>query len=1813
MPDIAVWDLVAPYFLLGEELTDVHAALAVLRAEEWESAEDFSGVVVRGRARFHGSVRPWVDLQRMSLGVTAGNTEGGPRDDPTQRDPWLDLRDTTVDFHLVAPRVQAATVQAALAAVPPAAPLADALAALDGDLADPPPSDYPSSEFVLDLVLTSAVLRPPGLYPAKLRADGLLEPDPTFTSVAITLPKIKLRLAQTSVVDPQPTLTLLSLGASGLDDPGDLRVAQLATMDPPYAFIGSGRSLGFGFRSAVLDLSDGATPPDVLSQFGFDESWTGVYFPEIRLFVAPQGAEGLAVDVGVRNLLVGLGDHAGITGDFEADVINQGSGDLKLGARFYTPDGSAIGITRLADGRAEAMLPPRTRMIVDVSGRRPPYVTSTTIDGGAATGDRVIDLTMDAGERTIVITASADGTTATLTITARPRSAGAALVAPPGAPGEPATVTASSTTRGGVAVDGPRLVIDSQTQQQVTLRLEDRSLATWTVDGAAADGGASTRLITIELPPGDPKSIQATGAGTTTTAPVYLHFDDPDNATDKQLVTYAANAHNTHTTPALDEGNDPNWLPGGSDVRDSSLHKEALRSIAGSTIGVVGHASFEERTAADYNDRLSERRAKVAAAVYESLRKDPDLPALPTVTFNIVGHGSTFARPAQDAGSPRREWWRAELASAVTVPGAITTGIVERPPPDDEPDRRVDPPVERPDKPPFFRSIGVKVRFIRGEFIAFELHGEIDIDTAAEEALRDRAPADDTPQFRALSSNPADGIVAYRGVFTRNPSDDEWALMLMFGANPADVDGLAMTGAPAGSTVPRSVGRDVLGLYTLFLPLIAEAAPETPADGETADLVLTGALAALPLALAGTGWFIVERWVWYGAELRTLQRDGAWSTAVLLDVEVGVSASIDFGGEPLITIARERPLKARYKAVGFRFGSSPAGALILHPIFDSSRGYTLDIAPESLEVREPLGNILRIVGARISRSNPVMLEVELGGAVDLGVVALDRCGVRVTLDGSPPSVELTALGASVNIPGALEGAGYFRIDQAGFAGRVDLTVVPLDLRVAAAIRVENIPAAAGGPATGVAVALEVEFPVAIPLANSGLGIYGLIGLFAMHFSRNEALDAASTTKALSWLRRAEGDPTRIEDPSLWKADVDAWAFGVGAIVGTMGSSVVFNMKGIVLLELPGPRLLLMMKANLLVPMPDLKGDAEGTLLAVVDLDMVANTLTIGIVVDYEIDPILHIRIPVEAFYDTDDPELWHIYVGKYADPVRARVLFVFTGTAYLMLVGEGTGNPDLPTNLPKPAGFAIATGLHVSMLWGSRPARLYAELAAGFDAILGFSPILVAGKIYARGELRLFIVSLSARADLDVRLGELPGTDDNGYRVHGEVCGSVDFFFFEIEGCVELTLEDDAPPPISIPTLVSGLSLISRSPALVHGSGSDQPIDAALAEAIEGASAPNWGTLTGDARRAAEVPIDAIPVVMCTAPPFDGPHPADTGRPDVTFRGDALGGASGGREVQRSDDHLTYDLESVELVGPVTAGNMPATWWTLRPPTEANESAQLALLSWVPNPTPKALQSSETLEETVKDRWGTVCWTAAPPTRVLWTFRFEPLGPSDSGWGLVGEPWPDPPETVRSSPAPTELDVTERWRCGDPVADDLRGIALAEVVGAQVGCPQKKNGRLDVRDVVLAPTSAGAAVLARQVETIDEPLVSPTELFRRLDLGHDLPRSALLPTTSIDGGVTRAAAFVSPRKCPSRILASPALRSPAAGAALGRGQRGGSPRPLGGPRVRARRPRGRGRPSSGPVRGCLGAPVRGAAAPAAPPVRAGGRRGWDDR
>jgi hypothetical protein len=1769
VPDVALWDLVAPYFLLGNAAGNAHVALEVLAVDSYEEASDPTADVLRGRARIHADVNLWFDPTNFSFGIRATNGPGHPNDDPTRRDPWIDLRDTTIDFQLLAPRIPSAIVQSGQAPIdanpPPAFIATDAvLDALDTAPFGAPFafSDYPSTEFVLDLVVTSAVLRPPFLQPAKLQDDGLLVPDPAFKDVTLTLPKLKLQIRHGSAVGSQPQINILSFGATGLDDPGDPGVAQMVTMDPPYAFIGSGRTVGFGFRSAVLDLSNASTPPAVLAQFGFDEAWTGVYFPEIRLFLAPQGAKGWAVNAGARNLLLGIGASAGVTGDFLLDVINQGDAP-RIGARFFGPGGQPIALTRTSLTTAEVVLPPNSTVVADVEGGTPPYASLITIGNAQSTaGEMAVDMTTPV--QTIVVSGSASASaispakpTPTLTITARLGKA----VSPPGGTTTlaggvpPATVTKTASQHAGVTFATPRLVIASQTATDVTVRLDDGSSAIWTI-GTGAPSASPAATATFALVPDEEKDVKAEVAGPTTKAPIYFHYDEPDQNEDAQLAAYALNEELTHTAESKDTTIEHGWS-GGVAVTSSPEYAAALRGIpTGTQVVLVGHASWDgDDTKVVPNQLLSERRAKVARNLYDKLA------GVNRLKFTLDPRGFSDARTAQQppANEPRRRWWRVELKTAVPTAGVVTTGTVKRPP---IPQQGapvpvpvvVDPPSKPPGPPPFLHSIGAIVRIVRDEFVAVELHGEVDFDTAAEKRLRDaqgQTGVANPPKFKPVRTpNAGDGIVDFRGVFTRNPGSDEWALDLTFGSDPADVDGLVMAGSlPGQPALERSDGRNVLGLYALLFPLLSAGTPDDPAQDSVADILLTDALLAVPFALALTPWFTVQRIIWYGGEVRVRQHNGAWSTTLFVDIETAVSAEIGFGKSlKLLTIAPETPLVARYKAVGLRFGVKADGSQEFHPVFDSSKGYTLDMSkPGALTVAPPLGNFLRVDGAKIAKTNPTIFEVNFASAVDLGVVSLDRCGVRVTFQDNP-KVELTELGVSVDIANVIKGNGYLKLSDTGMAGRLDLALVALRLRIAAELVVAEIPKldantglATGGPATGVAVSIEVEFPVAIPLWSTGLGLYGLLGLFAMHFGRNEAPEEQSQTKALDWLKRAKGDPTTLivkdpKEPQLWTPRVDHWAFGVGALLGTMGSSVVFNMKGVFMLELPGPRLLLMMKANLLVPMPDQTGDAEGTMLAVVDLDAGRGTLTIGIVIDFTIDPILELEIPIEAFFDSKIPKNWHIFLGRYDKQIRAVIFGVFRGSGYLMLAGDGKQgdgfDPDqqgdgFDPDLPRPSGFVIAAGLSVSMLWGDRSVGLYAELSAGFDAIIGFSPLLVAGIIQARGELKLFIISISASATLEVRLGQLPGEPpSSGYKIHGEVCGSIDLFFFEIEGCVDFTVEGD-PPPMAFPPLVDGVTLVNRSPALAHGTGTDDPVDGGLGDAV----------VSKIDLTIPVVPIDAIPVVMFSAPPMaDG----------VTFAGTALGGASGGREVERSTDKMTYTLASVELIGPgLSSGPTPATWWTLRPPNEANESAQLALLSWVPNATPKALMASEELTQNVEDRWGTVCDKAAPPAQVLWTFRFEPLGPSVPGWSVDGEAWPDPPQTVRSTEPATVLGVDERWRCGDPMVDPFRGILPAEVVGALVACPQASPKGAIALSSPPPIAAAGARMLGPKLPgVIEEPRITQTEMTRRLNAGIPVSgtaRSQVIvdrDVASVAGTGATASAIVF-RRCSSRILAAP--------------------------------------------------------------------------
>lgn len=898
-------------------------------------------------------------------------------------------------------------------------------------------------------------------------------------------------------------------------------------------------------------------------------------------------------------------------------------------------------------------------------------------------------------------------------------------------------------------------------------------------------------------------------------------------------------------------------------------------------------------------------------------------------------------------------------------------------------------------RPRFVSDLAARLRLVRNAVTLLEITGRIDL--GGEVARRTGPLGDETGPLRFRL-----GLRL----------DDGWRADLRLEGSG---DGALWRTVSSGGDDPV---RDTLGAFAVFAPLLAGAAPAAGPSGFAA----IGVAAGMSAAVAGSRWLTTRSLSLLGAELvvRT-PAAGAPQAFLFFDVEVELQLSADAEGLELL---RTRvPLKVRQRAIGLRLDFGPdGGAPRLEPVFDPVRGFGLDLRdPGVLTVPGPLGDLLQPEGVRMARSNPLALEVDLVLKADLGVVSVDRSSVRVPLDGGGGPT-LTALGARVDVPGLLNGGGYLRLQPGGgIAGRMDAALTPpLGVRVAAGAAVDRVHDD-GTALSAVLVTLGVELPVGIPLASSGLGLFGFHGLFGMHYRRRE--DAGET--ALDWfVGPAQGDATRIE---AWEPAAHTWALGLGTVIGTMEGGFVLNAKGMVVLEVPGPRVLLAMKLSMLAARPPTKGQpSTGALLAVIDVRR--ESLTIGVVAEYALKPLLELRAPVEAFFDFEDAERWHLDVGGIPPklPVSVKVLTSFRADGYLLVHGDGI--PDFP---PRPLhGLAIAAGLRAALTWGPEPIGLYLRVAAQADLGISFKPLLVVGTLTLSGELHLFVVSVEASASAEVIVSP------DAFFVSARVCGSVDFFFFEVSGCVRLELgrrPSELPPP---EPLVRALSLHSRSPALARGSGADRAVDGSLGDAARLVDGQWQGTPP-------TVPIDAIPVLQLELRPAVDPACTFRGRP-IPPKLPPNGW------VRRGERFYRYTLRSVALDGAIDAGETPVVWWDRQPQAVAGDDTevQLALLSWVPDPTPVAAERTVSLDERVKRRWGDLCRPVAPPARVLWSFERAHLGPSPPGWTRQGVPWPDEPGTLRLSPPATTLTVTEPWRRDDQLLDALLRVTPAHLVGA---------------------------------------------------------------------------------------------------------------------------------------------------------------------
>lgn len=1728
MGKLALADVVRPYLFLGVDLGPaVQELLEFLHVDEYDTAIDDNGVAIWGIARIDQS-----SSGSPTFSPFAGNQPNSGADSDAAI--AFDWHDPSITFRLTTARQPAASldptqlsdaaVQAALGALGPGTGTAA--------------TDFPNTQFRLDLLFNLVTLTFPSLIGAK-PAGAFLAPDPENPTVKIDLPRILVRIDQDSGADTDIDVDLGTWGAETLDD-ADEAITSLVRMRPTYALTDGG-TFGFGIEKAVIDFSATRTPPDLVERFGIGDDFKGIHLPEVRIFFSTERTTGTAGNVGARDLVIGLAPEAAVWGDLNFDLDFRGEA-IAVGLRLYSvagerlvPSGMEAVTGDPADSERYQISVPSTAgpetenylLYVDVTAGAAPFtITAVTgldrptepDDHGTFPDDAFFDTHADAEDLSALSRTrlfSHDQRIA-IRITSRNPAQRRTLLLDviPDREAAPAASTAGS----GSAPDA-HLEVTTPAPAGVSVRIVDDTDPSRVVvaidppDGTVTGFPVTDGRATIPLAAGASQDIEVTwtvpAEGRLGRLVGYFRFDEPGRNETVASATVSATPIGPASPSPLDL------------AKFRQAYKERAAGGTAPRVRVDAYASFEAGANQAHNAALSQRRAHaltdlLVAAVPGLSAADVDVAAWgedghatdegagpdPRLVRGQTPDNQSALSASHHPASYEPAAFRTAVASFIgpTTGTSVLTGVLQRDEAE-QPDRAPAPAPPASQQPDWLRSIGATIRWER-EFIpiAGELRMTVDFQTAHEEGLEqfrndveDVRPGLEAPNEGRLPTagstpNPDDGVVEFRVAITYDPSTGTFSEVLVARAGEGDRDGLWSWGeipaADATGEPDTDPWRDLLGLYFTLAPLTAATAADTAAGGEVVPLVVS---LVTPVVVTGLGVAHVMRITHHGIELATSHNDDEFHAALLFDIETALWLNLKLGdGDDafeIVTTRPDKPIKVRYKAVGFQLDVQPDQPTRFLPVFDSSRGYTIDLADSgSLRVLpalgDAIGDIIQVLGARIARTNPLNIEVQLGLGVDLGVFSVDAFGFRLPIDplGAP---SITAIGIGVDIPNTLVGKGYLEILDTGFVGQLDLTLPSVGLRIAAGVRIQTVTEG-DRSATGVLVTLAVEFPGGIPLGGTGMAIFGFLGLFAMHHKRLE--NPSARQPALDWMvNRVAGDPTRV---SGWGPALDAWAFGVGLVAGTIEGGTVLNVKGMLLLELPGPRVLLLVKAALLSAKPPTRGTESGTLTAVIDIS--PQRVLIGIQIHYEIEAILELDIPVEAgfFFDPPDfpPEHFYVDIGTIRAPVKATILELFEATAYFMAHGDGI--PDFPLVAGGLQGFSLATGFSVSIVWGNTDIGLYLKAAGGFDAGIGFAPFFFAGKVYFDGALHLFIISIEVHAELAM----LSNGEDTLFT--GEICGKVSFFFFSVKGCVDFRLGVDPAAPHA-PDPIRDLTLQSRSPALVEGTATDRGVDTTLCHGTEDGSVPVVDL--GDAGTAqARVPIDAIPLIQFEVAPLLAATAVDG-----TLSGSVPPGEGGWQK--RGPNFLRYTVTEVELrlvslggapppagAAPTLPGPRPYTW---RRPAQVGGSdgmpADLAVLDWKPTNVDRAMLEGDALDAMVEDRFDHVCTPVAEPASVLWTFRQELPGPDEDGWDLDGEAWPDAPGTIRTQPVDTRLLVTETWRTGT-FLDGLLPHKAAEVIGGLVPCPTTQRPPFDLGSI-----RANLPVIATQA-TMHNPSTPPS-------------------------------------------------------------------------------------------------------------------------
>lgn len=501
-----------------------------------------------------------------------------------------------------------------------------------------------------------------------------------------------------------------------------------------------------------------------------------------------------------------------------------------------------------------------------------------------------------------------------------------------------------------------------------------------------------------------------------------------------------------------------------------------------------------------------------------------------------------------------------------------------------------------------------------------------------------------------------------------------------------------------------------------------------------------------------------------------------------LDVEIGLSMNGGFsvgisspGG--LVTLTKEDLLELTLESIGFAFDDGVFTARIsgsVHPLVGGVEWPTFRVQELSIDSK---GNV-RLEGGWLDLREQYVISlggfqfeisrigfgttedgrrwIGFSGGLKLvdGITAGASVeGLRVTWDPENPanmSLTMSGVGVEFEVPGTVYFKGYVAMTEPApgvtrFDGQITLDLIAIGLSIEAQLVVGYDKV---NDYAFFAIYIGVELPAGIPLGQTGLGLFGLAGLFALQMEPNRKPDPAQPE--LPWYGIQPGPSWYHAPPGVGVAELRKWvnregslALGAGVTIGTVADNgFTFAGKFLLGIIFPGPILFIEGRANLLKERASLRDEPLFRTLVV--LDARAGTFLMGLDARYAFDDtgaLIEIGGGAEAFFDFNDLSAWHIYLGIDEPRERRIRAFIFEklfeANAYFMLDAR-----------------RIRTGAWIGYAanWSFGPLRVVLEAWIEGRAELSFKPPYFTGSLWLHGKIEASVFGFGFGLGADARI-----------------------------------------------------------------------------------------------------------------------------------------------------------------------------------------------------------------------------------------------------------------------------------------------------------------------------------------------------------------------------------------------------------------------------------------------------------------------------